>query len=169
MLVGRCCPPKRQLGSGPGCGRGVRSAWKLDGRRQLPFTPIEQDQEGLPWGLPLWQSLFPSIHPGEQLVFIHCPLQRGAGGDLPFTSHLPRVVWLLGRLKAACWEAGSSRVSAMWHACHAWGFWVAQLRRGISKSLGQICPLSERGAKPTPSWADNDCFEVVNGKAVSFF
>ena len=84
---------------------------------------------------------------------------------MPFASHPPRAVWLLGRLRAACWEAGSSRVPATGHACPAWGFWVAQLQGGIPEPLGQICSLSERGTKPAPSWADNVCIEVVNRKS----
>lgn len=63
----------------------------------------------------------PIHHAGEQRVSTHCPQQRGAGGGLPSASQPPPVLWLLGRLRAACWEADTSRAPAMGHARGAFG------------------------------------------------
>lgn len=46
----------------------------------------------------------PIHHAGEQWVSTHCPQQKGAGGGFPFASQPPPVLWLLGRLRAACWR-----------------------------------------------------------------
>ena len=110
-----------------------------------------------------------SIHLGE-LVGLHpLPTCQGAGRGLHFVCCFPpspSEVWLLERLRAACWEAGSSRMPAMGHACPHGAFGWLSWGGSIPKPLGQICFLSGRGDKPAPSCASKVCIEGGNRKAM---
>lgn len=144
----RMLPLKRQQGSGSGWltehGRAVRPTWKLGRRRHVPTG---QDREGLPHGLPLQQSLSPSISLGERLVSIQCP---HAAAPVPGRRSGFALCLLLPTLpEGSGFWGGSGQLQRACKGTHMpfMGLWGGSAARGILKPLGHICSLSERGAE----------------------